>query len=96
MNGQSTYGFTWTSDEDADIDDDDDAVQQSLDFELRFGKHKGAKLSTIVTISEGRDYMRYLLKWDELRSVTRKHLTRVLRFYDSEKARRKKKKTRKR
>lgn len=53
---------------------------------LRFGKHKGSTLRQMICSKAGRDYLRYLLKWDQLRPATKEGIEHALDFYDEQKA----------
>ena len=59
--------------------------ETAKDFKLAFGKYKGRLLSCMIKTKRRRDYMRYLLGWDELRETTRANVQCALDTYKKEK-----------
>lgn len=69
-----------------ELSDDEEKAplpEQWQDFELRFGKYSGQTLASISKSGAGRSYLRYLLKWPELRPMTRDFVERALASYDA-------------
>lgn len=64
------------------------------DFKLVFGKFKGKTLQDMLITSRGRNYLKYLLRWDELRPYTKEHITLALSLYKKQMKRRNKKRRR--
>lgn len=60
--------------------------EEARRFKLRFGKLQGERLGTAASNSEGREYLRYLLTWKELRGETKVPIEMVLAEYDKRKA----------
>lgn len=52
------------------------------DFKLPFGKYKGQEMQVMILTPRKRDYLRYLLKWDELQRETRGTITCALEHYE--------------
>lgn len=61
---------------------------EAQQFKLRFGKYKGTSLERMVTVPKRRAYLRYLMKWDELRPYTKNNIAAALKYYDDEKRKR--------
>lgn len=40
-------------------------------YKMPFGKYKGTTMATLVRTKEGRDYLRYMCGWKDLRSETK-------------------------
>ncbi len=53
---------------------------------MRFGKLRGQSLGCIAKTKAGRDYLRYLLTWSELRAGTRSNVRAMPRVYEETKA----------
>ncbi len=70
----------WSDDEKDGMD-----VQQALDSTLGFGQWATRQLSVIMATQRGRDYLRYILQWDELKPGKRAAIEAVLAFYNEEK-----------
>lgn len=51
-------------------------------FVLRFGKYKGTTLSNMITQGRTRGYLRYILKWPDIRPNTALNINRALSHYD--------------
>jgi hypothetical protein len=56
---------------------------QAKRYKILFGKHKGKRLVTLIRTSKGRDYMRYLLSWAELREEARSNISKCLEEYEN-------------
>ena len=57
-----------------EFSDDEIIWEQAKSFRLLFGKHKNARLATMIKKRTTRDYLRYLLTWNEIREVTRQNI----------------------
>jgi hypothetical protein len=68
------------SDQEAEVDMDAYKTEQ-----LAFGKYKGCTFEHMIKTRRTREYLKYLLKWDELKSVTREHIRNALDAYDNAK-----------
>jgi hypothetical protein len=70
----------------ADIEYSDDEAQVDPEAykteELAFGKYKGWTFENMINKPLHRGYLKYLLKWDELKPVTRIHIQQALAAYD--------------
>lgn len=55
-------------------------------WKLPFGKYKAKPVKTVLRTKEGRDYLRYLLSWQELRQSSRDRIDFALEFYKQAKA----------
>ena len=55
-------------------------------FKLAFGKCQGKRLAFLIKTQQGRNYLRYLLKWDQLRDNTRRNIESVLQHHESRKS----------
>lgn len=53
---------------------------------LPFGSFKGQTLGEIAKSRRGRNYLKYLIRWDQLRARTRMMINYVLAEYDNAKA----------
>lgn len=73
----------------ADIEYSDDEVQVDVDgyktAELAFGKYRGRTFGNMMKTPRTRGYLKYLLKWDELKPVTRAHIQYALAAYENSK-----------
>lgn len=67
-------------------DDDEEPTVQWRDATLGFGKYKGWTIESMLNKSKQRGYLRYLLKWDNLRQDTRTQITDALKYYESVKS----------
>jgi hypothetical protein len=63
------------------VDFSDDEEVQWQDFKLSFGKHRGKTLAQMIQTTQSRDYLRYLLRWDDLRAETRRPIQAALDHY---------------
>jgi hypothetical protein len=63
----------------------DEEQHNPREFIIRFGKCKGQRLGDITKTKAGRDYLRYLLTWSELRAETRSSVSAMLRVYEKSK-----------
>ena len=54
-------------------------------YKLPFGKYKGKKLVQMVSKPKLREYLRYLLSWDELKPRTRANLQCAIDEYEKHK-----------
>jgi hypothetical protein len=81
-----------SSDSDNILEFSDDAQEVTWDsakrFKLLFGKHKGRRLGTMIRKPKHRDYLKYLLGWDDIRPDTAKHISCALDYYREMKNRR--------
>jgi hypothetical protein len=50
-------------------------------FQVPFGRYKGKLLKNMLKSKKRRDYLRYLLKWDDLRDNTKDNITCALQHY---------------
>lgn len=50
-------------------------------FSLRFGKYKGCTLSTMIEKGRTRQYLRYILKWPDIRPNTADNINQALAHY---------------
>ena len=67
---------------DVDFSDDEGMeLKEAMEVRLEFGKHKGKEIGSIVATKNGREYLRYLQKWDELRWDTKAAIDTVLKEY---------------
>jgi hypothetical protein len=57
---------------------EDLSFDEAADTKIPFGKHRGKKIGHMVRTAEGRDYLRYLLKWDGLRLSIRNAIIRMM------------------
>jgi hypothetical protein len=64
---------------------DDEEQPNPREFTIRFGKCRGQRLGDISKTKAGRDYLRYLLTWTELRAGTRSSVRAMLRVYEESK-----------
>lgn len=48
---------------------------------MRFGKYKGLTMGEMVARFETREYLRFVLKWDDLHDASRKLIEHVLNLY---------------
>ena len=55
--------------------------QSAKRFKLLFGKHRGKSLGSVVRTMKGREYLRYILNWSELRPETGDQIKCVLAYY---------------
>lgn len=55
-------------------------------FTIRFGKYKGTTLSTMITQGRTRQYLRYILKWPDIRPNTAANINKALAHYEQAKA----------
>lgn len=73
----------------ADIEYSDDESQVEPDAykteELAFGKYKGSTFEHMIQKPLTRGYLKYLLKWDDLKPITRIHIQQALAAYDKSK-----------
>ena len=51
-------------------------------YEMRFGKYKGDLLGTMIASPKKRSYLRYLLKWPDLRAHTKNNILAAFEHYD--------------
>lgn len=51
-------------------------------FVIRFGKYKGTTLSTMITQGRTRQYLRYILKWPDIRPNTAANINQALAHYE--------------
>jgi hypothetical protein len=74
-----------------DIEYSDDEVAVEPDAYktelLAFGKYKGRTIGSMIATQKTRSYLKYLLKWDELKSVTRAHIQAAFAAYEGGKTR---------
>jgi hypothetical protein len=54
-------------------------------YELRFGKHRGRYLLSMLEDPRERGYLRYLLNWDELRPHSRNNIEAAIIYYEANK-----------
>ena len=54
-------------------------------YKLIFGKHKGRQLSSLTRNKADRNYLRYLLEWEDLREEPRAHIACALEHYAQKK-----------
>jgi hypothetical protein len=77
-------------------DDDEVKVIEWRKYSLPFGKHRGTMLGPMIRTGNGRNYLRYLLEWDDLRPETKAVITQAMDHYstirDPNKKRKKKRK----
>jgi hypothetical protein len=82
----------WEYDFDTCVDSDDESSQSttarkrmSLETackcEIRFGRFKGSSIGAMLRLKDSRDYLRYLLKWPDLRPYTRTAIDTALEAY---------------
>ena len=66
---------------------DEEAVtfETARRFKLRFGQYSGKNLGNLVRKAKTRDYLRYLLTWQELKEETRVNIDAVLLGYQQAK-----------
>ena len=50
-------------------------------YKLAFGKNKGVPLSEMIKTARGRSYLRYILKWDDVRPNTSANINSALAYY---------------
>lgn len=50
-------------------------------FTLRFGKYKGSTLDTMIQKGRTRQYLRYILKWPDIRPNTADNINQALAHY---------------
>jgi hypothetical protein len=55
-------------------------------FALPFGKYRGETLGVLVRTKKTREYLRWLLTWEEIREETEAQIRCVLEHYDAVKA----------
>ena len=67
--------FQWSDDENEDCSD-------WPSFRLAFGKYKGATLDRMLQTKRQRSYLRYLLKWDDIRPATAANIQAALDHYN--------------
>ena len=66
-------------------DDEKDAKvtwSQARRFKMPFGKHRGEFLGDIVAGREGRNYLRYILSWSDLKDNTRQQIQCAIDHYE--------------
>lgn len=51
-------------------------------FTLRFGKYKGTTLDTMIQKGRTRQYLRYILKWPDIRPNTADNINQALAHYN--------------
>jgi hypothetical protein len=51
-------------------------------FKLVFGQHRGKRLAILVKSAKNRDYLRYLLSWENIRPDTAANISCVLNHYE--------------
>jgi hypothetical protein len=51
-------------------------------FVLRFGKYKGSRLGQMITDGRTRGYLRYILKWPDVRPNTALNINKALAHYE--------------
>ena len=66
-------------------DDEEITFETARRFKLRFGKYIGKTLGALVRKAKTRDYLRYLLTWQELKEETRVNIDAVLLGYQEAK-----------
>lgn len=64
-----------------DESDVEQAREEWATYELGFGKYKGTNLETMLLRGKTRHYLRYLLKWDDIRPETESAIKEALRTY---------------
>ena len=72
------------SDSGSDIDLSQEVVltwASAKAFPVPFGRYKGKLLKNMLKSKKRRDYLRYLLKWDDLRDNTKDNITCALQHY---------------
>ena len=73
----------------ADIEYSDDESQVDRNAykteTLAFGKYKGSTFAHMIKTPLTRGYLKYLLRWDELKPTTRAHIQNALASYTSKK-----------
>jgi hypothetical protein len=72
------------SDSGSDIDLSQEVVltwSSAKAFPVPFGRYKGKMLKNMLKSKKRRDYLRYLLKWDDLRDNTKDNITCALQHY---------------
>jgi len=81
-----------SSDDQQELEFSDDCSEVTWNsakrFKLVFGKNKGKRLGALVKRAKHRDYLRWLLTWDEIRPDTAANITCCLQHYDDLKSRR--------
>ena len=75
------------SDVEFEFSGDEEAVtfETARRFKLRFGQYSGKNLGNLVRKAKTRDYLRYLLTWQELKEETRVNIDAVLLGYQQAK-----------
>jgi hypothetical protein len=70
------------SDSEMEFSGDEEPItwQSAKRFKLLFGKHRGKSLGSIVRTMKGREYLRYILNWSELRPETGDQIKCVLAY----------------
>jgi hypothetical protein len=68
------------SEEEAEVDVDSYKTE-----ELPFGKYRGCTFEYMIRTPRTREYLKYLLKWDELKPVTRANIKYALAAYNKSK-----------
>ena len=66
-------------------DDEEITFETARRFRMRFGQYSGKNLGNLVRKAKTRDYLRYLLTWQELKEETRVNIDAVLLGYQQAK-----------
>lgn len=70
--------------EDSDVEEVEWSTVQS--FKMPFGKHKGKTMVEMIRTKDGRDYLRYMCNWKDLRSDTKAIFECALEVYNNYKS----------
>jgi hypothetical protein len=70
------------SDTDSEVEAKDLTWEDVRIETLRFGKYKGKSMYSMIKTTQRRDYLKYLLRWQDLREITRNNITFALEVYD--------------
>lgn len=73
--------FEWSDDEEV-------AGDAWKEYTLKFGKHTGKTMVSMISSKDTRGYLRYLCKWDKLEQGTRANVEAALAFYEAQKKQR--------
>lgn len=79
---KSTMFFSQFGDITADPRPEDLTLEEAAATVIGFGQHKGETIGHLVRKPDGRDYLRYLKKWPELKRATCNAITRMLDAFD--------------
>ena len=93
--GLQMINATYRPDDEIDFSDEENQYDQYnhdvndwRNFQLRFGKHKGRSLQFMIHNPRDRSYLRYVLKWDDIRPNTAENIRAALSHYEEEKKKR--------